>query len=316
MGSVARSGPLARSAERAIIVAMMRRSQLGVAACVVVALSIGCAAILRYPRQQETPGLDEVAGLQRTMNLDFLTGSRFDRLIVEIDWYEGDPPTRETIDAIGSTLRAYAPDGYEVVVELDDEIAAEVWAEDSRAAPTAFSAAHLDRVPDPTSRINALYVVFQPELPDGGPANMGFMANINGDWENAAGQMIHARQMPVIVIGKRNVRKRAVAWLSEGEVERMVIVHEIGHFIGLVSNPSHMNRHGPHCTNPQCAMQKGTWRAVLANFGPAFFMGRLPWHFDADCERDIALVRQSVGAVPGAPLVSHAAAGPNHETER
>ena len=283
------------------------------AACVTLAMSLGCAAILRYPRQQEPRGYHEPAGRPLEMNLDFPTRSQFDRLIVEVDWYEGDPPTREAVDAIGSTLRAYAPEGYEVVIELDDEIAAEVWAKDTREAPTTFSAVYMDRVPDPATRTTALYLIFQPELPEGEPASMGFMANINGDWENAAGQMIHARQMPVIVIGKRNVRKRAVLWLSESEVERMVAVHEIGHFIGLVSNPSHTSRNGPHCTNPQCAMQSGKWRAALANFGPAFFMGRLPWHFDDDCERDIALASQAMGAVSGDPPVRDAASGSDQE---
>ena len=98
------------------------------------------------------------------------------------------------------------------------------------------------------------------------------------------------------VIAADAVRGGGFLAIAGDEVERFVVQHELGHLLGLVSDPGH--EHAAHCTNPACIMySQPDLRAVLANWWRAF-SGRLPTELDADCERDLERLRE--GAQPRA----------------
>jgi hypothetical protein len=75
------------------------------------------------------------------------------------------------------------------------------------------------------------------------------------------------------------------------EVEQSVLVHEMGHDLGLVNlgcplTSNHLDtQHGPHCINDICVMfwatESGNPQIVLANHG------MLPSDFDTACDNDL-----------------------------
>ncbi len=104
-------------------------------------------------------------------------------------------------------------------------------------------------------------------------------------------------------IARDAVRSEAFLTVRSDEVERFVTQHELGHLLGLVSDPGHED--DGHCTDPRCILYAGVdWRALLANWWRVF-TGRLPEALDAGCRRELeerrAAARAACGAFPSAP---------------
>ncbi len=121
-----------------------------------------------------------------------------------------------------------------------------------------------------------------------------FVPRLAGD-ASGRGERGHAfPSASFAAIAQGGIRDSVFLSVRSDEVSRFVVQHELGHLLGLVSNPSH-DRDG-HCTNPACILYAGPdLRAVLANFWWGV-LGRLPESLDADCERDLDALRAGSGA--------------------
>jgi hypothetical protein len=83
-------------------------------------------------------------------------------------------------------------------------------------------------------------------------------------------------------------------WITGVKQEASVLVHELGHAMGLATDPGHSQR--AHCTNAHCLMYDGVdIRTFALYFFPTLFTGYLPLDFCAACRADLWEVE---GGVP------------------
>ncbi len=89
------------------------------------------------------------------------------------------------------------------------------------------------------------------------------------------------------------IRRQAQMWIAPWRVERAVLVHEVGHVLGLVSHPDHQEKGNPrHCTEPQCVMAHQRLRSQLYNALPALFAGKIPDAYGPKCRADIETAKR------------------------
>jgi len=189
------------------------------------------------------------------------------RLLVEIDHVAGSLPHPRAIQLLEKRLGLYLhkPGGIEIV--LDEEIPIEAW-DGTRSTMTALIRRHASPPADGTAYIYGLYgpsyksyrgMSFQPEDISGAP-------------------------FPSMAVFSERVR--GILWVTRGTQEAAVLLHEVGHLLGLVNNDAH--RDGGHCTNAWCLMYDGVdWRSGVVFAFPALFAGQVPTRFCGDCREDM-----------------------------
>ena len=78
----------------------------------------------------------------------------------------------------------------------------------------------------------------------------------------------------------------SILWLSGARQEGSVLVHEVGHLMGLVTNPAHYV--DGHCTNSWCLMYDGLdARSIAIRAIPILLTGYIPTKFCRDCQKDL-----------------------------
>jgi len=206
---------------------------------------------------------------------------RAPELVVEVDWIKGCRPSNQTQEGIREFLERYARPVRGVRVVLDEEISAlapGVPIPENRALSDLQIRELVRRHRNLLQEGDAesIYLLFIPRrLPDQGGSQRG--------------EAFVAESFAVVATDR--VQEQGLLAISGNEVERFVVQHELGHLLGLVSNPQH--EHAGHCTNPTCIMYpEPDLRSVVANWWRAF-SGRLPSKLDADCERDLDGLRES-----------------------
>ncbi len=188
-----------------------------------------------------------------------------------------------------------APKGFGVSIRLDDEIPASEW-ETLSGLEFALSTQELlqdrvDALSNRRSREMRLYLIYLPDAPKDHPDLFGLFANLPFLLSATDGQ-VRKDHLSTIFVFKENVRQSEVLWIGEEQIETSTLVHEAGHFPGLVWNPAHKQPESPHCTNPTCVMVQPDWRSVLRNLLRGAFTAELPTRFDESCLRDIRLARE------------------------
>ena len=268
----------------------MRRLLLGGLAALAIAGITSCALLPRYPSIAKRPSPRLEDDLIEAMNPWLLADGFAERVEVEVDWVEGCRPGPKTIEGLREILRKYGPAGRPIEISLDDEIPRAEWDEPVRPGPAVFGYHGVlpnDRVQrlverhadlawepfDPDFRTERRYVLFAPE----GGKYFGYSA----DWKVTRGSDRVA--VSGVVVFRNAHRRYARLWLSLDKMERMTLIHEFGHQMGLVANPSHERRdpHKMHCTSLKCAMAHPTPRVIARNF----FAGVFNVFFRDYCER-------------------------------
>jgi hypothetical protein len=219
---------------------------------------------------------------------------RAPELVVEVDWIQGSRPSNQTEEGIREFLERYARPMRGVRVVLDEEISAlgpgvPIPGNRMLTDLQIRELAQRHRSLRPEGEAESIYLLFIPLwLPDGSGRQRG-EAFVEESFA---------------VVATDRVQEEGVLAISGSEVERFVVQHELGHLLGLVSNPQH--EHAGHCTNPTCIMYpEPDLRSVVANWWRAF-SGRLPSKLDADCERDLDGLRESAQPRASATMSSGA----------
>lgn len=211
----------------------------------------------------------------------WLLGERFShQLVVEIDWIEGCKPGPQAVAGLKSILTKYSSH-HNVEIVNDTEIPRAEW-DNLGSMPNRFDRlvqkyAGIERASAPGTEWR--YVLF---VPDAG-----------GNFGQAFTWLVERGEDTVLVSGLVVSRtahdKYAVLWIDRDRLERMTLIHEFGHLLGLVGNPRHERRdpaHRLHCTSLTCAMAHPTWRVIARNLFAGIFNQFLD-DYCVDCQADI-----------------------------
>jgi len=201
---------------------------------------------------------------------DYLQSAPYDTLVVEVDYVVGSAPDAAALSLLETRLleRCDKPGGVQVM--LDTEIAAAGAAWDV-AALEAAATQHRARTSAGTTA--ALYVLY-----------------VDGAWgaDTASEKVLGVSFSPTAVAVFRETIRQVAARSTVQAVEQAVLVHEVGHCLGLVNNgvaltSSHQDvLAGPHCTNARCVMN-----ASIETQRVDLIFGGIPNQFGAECIADL-----------------------------
>ena len=271
-----------------------------VAAIVVVVLLVGLAP--RPGAGEGVPGIEAGPGTSEAllggMNPFLLTNLVSARVVVEVDWIEGAPPADRAIRAMKDVLGQVVPEGKRVDVELSDAVAVEEWNEFADSGGLArFVARFLDRNPSDWEETEVIYVIYAPDSrPWYGKTVSGMQDRVVFDRD----ERIHSVQTVMLFTGE--IRREALLWVTAPKIERAILVHELGHVLGLVSSPEHFQKDQPdHCARSRCVMHQSGLKSAVVNGLPALFAGKIPHRFGPDCTADIEIVKRLWAADASGP---------------
>jgi len=189
-------------------------------------------------------------------------------LVVEIDYLEGHAPSPVSVRLLGRRLALYTDKPEGIRIHVDDEIPAKRW-DGKRSTMRALVEAHAE---PPSGNVGYIYLMYLP----------GF--------RNYRGLSFQPRKLskrfnhPLAFVYPGRLRGRL--WVTRQRQESSVVVHEVGHLMGLVSHPEHYV--DGHCTNSWCLMYDGLdARSVVLHSLPTLFWGYLPTRFCRACRRDL-----------------------------
>jgi hypothetical protein len=204
--------------------------------------------------------------------LDYLTDSTYTDLLVEVDYVDGCPPRQAALDRLRERLIERCNKN-RITVIRDDAMTANI-----QSVYTVQDIANLE----------AFYRDFQT----GGATAVLYVTYLNGasSFDTASSQVLGLAYLPSsIALFKENIDSSAYLTISATEIERAVLVHELGHQLGLVNNGTTMvNDHEArnsmhHCTQYDCVMyyelDTTDFRYIVA--------GTIPDQFCAYCRADL-----------------------------
>lgn len=248
-------------------------------------LLVGCCrSLLRYPAAAPGEVPLDAARLGEVMNPFLLTTLTSSRLTIEIDWVAGSKPPARAVTALEKLVRKYNPPEREVRVIVDQEIPLAEWKRfetDQGPVPGLFEQ-YLSRDPRAPGE-EVFYVLSVPEA--GG--HFGYSSEVTIEH---SGRPVY---LSFLVVSTNAARREAVLWITAEKIQQSTLLHEFGHPLGLVLNPTHENANlGFHCTETECLMTHPTGRVILSNFWRGLFLGKLPWDYCRKCQEDIRRAQQ------------------------
>lgn len=196
------------------------------------------------------------------------------RLLIEIDRVQGTEPKPRALRKLALNLRANIdkPDGISVVV--DDLIEAGQWEESDKVIRKLARTTRSLAQPSPSSLVT-VHVLY-------GPRFLGYRGFA---WTRKVMNRTTPKYDAALVLILQD-RLRSILWITDVRQEASVLVHEFGHTLGLVGDPSHGA--AGHCTNAWCSMYDGVdARTFFLYFFPTLFTGYLPLQYCADCRADL-----------------------------
>jgi len=117
-----------------------------------------------------------------------------------------------------------------------------------------------------------------------------FLPKMKGDKRGVCSTNYDGKQQvsrQVVRYNKDKIDGAAFMFVSKEQVWEMVLLHELGHALGVPANPSHIWDVG-HCTNPCCVMYpKPDFRSVCA-----FFFHGFPNDFCQECRAELLSVKE------------------------
>ena len=218
----------------------------------------------------------------------WLVGDLVDgRVIMEIDnasscSVSSDEPARveETISALvpGATI------SFQVGERIPEVDLPQEWNESTIARLAQDYADPFNHAArEPTKDIGSyIYVLIVEDFPQGGLLVGGSVQR----W------VLERDGIPVpvqgFVVNCRAIKKAARTKKMRERLLGHVVLHEFGHLLGLVGNPSHESRQAPlHCRKTRCIMTTATPWSVVRGFFASIVGSRYPSRFCRECRRDL-----------------------------
>ncbi len=228
----------------------------------ILALLSGCASLPKPsgphgPSERDARLLDPDAGA---------------RLLIEVDRVDGARPRARSLAVLMKKAAHYLdkPGGIELVV--DDVIPAEQF--EPKASKIRFLAARHRSLgnPEDTVVVHVLYGTSWAKW-RGYAWPRDVMKRYGGSYK-----------APLVTVYQD--RLKSILWITGAKQESNVLVHELGHTLGLATDPGHSMK--GHCTNAWCLLYNGVdVRTLSLYFLPTLFTGYLPLDFCQDCRDDL-----------------------------
>ncbi len=216
----------------------------------------------------------------------FALGEPYSKLILEVDYIEGFAPSDIDADMVAHLSKVVdKPDGIQIVRDqaIASPSADHIWTFEE--IKTLFAAQNSLELNANETKIHVIFV-------DGG---------YTGD--TAESSILGLAWGTNVVMFEQNLLNSCAKPILNGRLcgftEQAILLHEIGHVIGLVNNGAPLTAdhqdpdHGHHCSNPDCLMYWSYEGTALVEA----LRGKLDeneeatiFEFDADCMNDLAAI--------------------------
>lgn len=211
-------------------------------------------------------------GASGSRALDYLSAVPFTNLLVEVDSVQGATPDAAALDRLRARIaeRCNKPGG--VTLLLDDTVASPGFSNWSLAQIQAFEQQHRDHYPSGNTAV--LYVLY---LDNGSEGDSGSSRVLGLSYSGTS-----------FCVFKDSVQSASTLTISGPVIERAVLVHELGHNLGLVNNgvamqtPHQDAANGAHDVNTGCVMHFSIETSLVSQL-----LGTVPDTFDAACIADL-----------------------------
>lgn len=228
-------------------------------------------------------GIGESEGGPGDWGREFLSDSEYTRLIVEIDHEQGAAPADEALAGLRTSIESYLrkPGGVEIRTPTSEV------PNEGQGAKWSFS------------EIRSTEDSIRDATKDGKTAVLYIMYVNGGSSEDTdSGRVLGAAYSgSSIVMFKENIRSvrnqclnLPIGCPSSGTIEKAVLIHELGHILGLVNNgipmvePHEDPDHPHHSDNPDSVMY---WKVDTGSVIDLIRGRGLPTEFDADDKADM-----------------------------
>lgn len=205
---------------------------------------------------------------------NFLSSATYDSLLIEVDYVDGHAPSTSALDTMVERFESILDKPGGITVQVDDVIpdqGAPAW---TTSGTRSLETRYRDNYRNPDTGVAVLHMLYV----DGHSAS---------DTEN--GRVLgFAYQGSSIVMFEESMEASSGGLLA-GEIEPTVLIHEVGHQLGLTNigtpmvAPHEDHDHNGHCDNDQCIMY---WAAETSNIVD-FLLSTEP-DFDDPCLNDLS----------------------------
>jgi hypothetical protein len=230
----------------------------------------GCVkAIAEEEKKLLNPAVFHNRGLGASAR-ELLSAEEFSSLTVEIQYMQGYRPDTETIRNLEKFMHTYLqkPSGIHIKLEEIKSI--------SNKTVSKVEAAELEDT-------------YRKEFVSGKNISVYFLVT-NGTHPDRKILGMAYKNTSAILYGKSIHDNSSInGRLSRAELQTAVLLHELGHMLGLVNKAgkmevSHEDIHNPyHCNNPKCVMY---FETETRNLSPVLRKGNIP-ELDAACIADL-----------------------------
>lgn len=221
------------------------------------------------------PLMDNLLSQSGDFATDYLQSSPYDSLLIEVDWVTGYRPDDDALDGLVDVLELYLDKPGAIRWELSDELPSNGEPEWTVAETEDFEVEHRDSYHDVDSGEAVISITYVDGTSDRDPDGGGYVI----------AYAYHGSS--IIMFGPRVEQAGGGLGLS-ASVEETILIHEVGHLLGLVDNGIEMvtdhrdEDNGAHDSNEDCIMY---WAINSPNVTDSL-LGGMPG-FDAACEADM-----------------------------
>ncbi len=248
--------------------------------------------VVAKPSPSETPP-HEPPFWVRSMDGELLVNPSGRRLLIEVDSFSECKPREAAWRGLVQALESVLP-GRQIDVFLDDHPPQKDRPQTSSEIELDELAQQwLDTTPDETTDV--IYVAYLPRL----SGHEGGVAGARRPWVvRRQGAFVY---VPGFTVSCSLVEHGMTRLVSRRRLERHILTHEMGHVLGLTTNPRHTLAGDPlHCTEHRCVMSVLGSRSLFSVVTVGLPWSRLSMRFGKRCHADIATHRAWVDGAPDA----------------